>query len=146
MSSSVSRICPSRRTLRTTSARSAETSLLPRTSPSAYAGADAFSTSSLSSTTTALDRSTDSTVPTPSGTTGWAYGGIVRCWRSLMCHARTAPPATTAPMRAARAAWSVGSTGGSVRTSFTGGSAPDADVGNVHPAFTATPRMVTRLS
>jgi hypothetical protein len=36
--------------------------------------------------------------------------------------------------------------GGSVRTSFTGGSAPDADVGNVHPAFMATPRMVTRLS
>ena len=146
MSSSVSRICPSRRTLRTTSASSAETSLLPRTSPSAYAGADALSTSSLSSTTTALDRSTESTVPTPSGTTGWAYSGMVRCCRSLMCHASTAPPATIAPMTAARAAWSVGSTGGSVRTGFTRGSAVDADVGNVHPAFTGPPRPVTRLS
>ena len=32
------------------------------------------------------------------------------CWRSLMCQASTAPPATTAPMIAARNAWNVGST------------------------------------
>ena len=36
--------------------------------------------------------------------------GRVRCWRSLTCHASTAPPATTAPMSAARNACVVGST------------------------------------
>jgi len=41
----------------------------------------------------------------PTAGTAW-----VDCWRSLMCHASTAPPATTAPRTAARNACVVGST------------------------------------
>ena len=76
----------------------------------AYAGALAFSTVSSPPTTTALLRSTDSTEATPSGTAGWSIGGSIRCWRSLTCHASTPPPATSAPMSAARNACVVGST------------------------------------
>src|SRR3954454_21575762 len=77
-----------------------------------YAGADALSTVSLSSTTTALLLRTESTVATPAGTTG---SSVVTdtwcCWRSLTCQASTAPPATTAPITAARNSCVVGSTG-----------------------------------
>ena len=54
ITSSVSRIWPSRRTCWTSVASSTDTSDCPRTSPMAYAGAEALSTVSLSSTTTAL--------------------------------------------------------------------------------------------
>ncbi|UMG91320.1 hypothetical protein [Nocardioides sp. TF02-7] len=70
---------------------------MPRTNPIAYAGADAFTTTSPSSTTTALLRSTDSTVATPGGTNGSSTRGCRCCWRSLMCQASTAPPATREP-------------------------------------------------
>ena len=76
----------------------------------AYAGALAFSTVSSPPTTTALLRSTDSTEATPSGTAGSSIGGSMRCWRSLTCHASTPPPATSAPMSAARKACVVAST------------------------------------
>ena len=52
----------------------------------------------------------DRTVATSGGTTGSAATGSVDCWRSLMCQASTAPPATTAPRTAARNACVVGST------------------------------------
>ena len=110
MSSSVSRIWPSRRTSWTSRSSSSETSWVPRTSPRAYAGAEAFTTVSVSSTITALLRSTERTVATSGGTTGSSCAGSVDCWRSLMCHASTAPPATTAPRTAARNACVVGST------------------------------------
>src|SRR6478672_2725942 len=112
---SVSRICPSLRTWRTRSASSSEDRAVPRTRPRAYAGAEALSTTSLSSTTTALERSTESTVATPGGTTGSSTGVAWRCCRSLTCHASTAPPATMAPISAARNACVVGSTGTRVR-------------------------------
>ena len=110
INSSVSRIWPSRRTCSTRAARSSLTSVVPRTRPIAYAGAEAFSTRWESSTTTALLRSTESTVATPVGTTGSSVVGRRDCWRSLTCHASTAPPVTSAPMSAARNACVVGST------------------------------------
>ena len=109
-SSSLSRIWPSRRTCATRSTSSGTTSRLPRTSPKAYAGADALSTWSASSTTTALERRMLSTAATPACTTGSSTWGRVCCWRSLMCHASTAPPATRAPTIAASAICIVGST------------------------------------
>ena len=96
---------------RSTNVASSEvTSDVPRTRPIAYAGADAFSTTSESSTMTALLRSTDRTAATAGGTAGSSTGGWSCCWRSLMCQASTAPPATTAPISAARNACVVGST------------------------------------
>ena len=69
-SSSASRIWPSRRTSWTSRAGPRRGPALPRTSPRAYAGAEALSTRSSSSTTTALLRSTESTAATPGGTSG----------------------------------------------------------------------------
>ena len=92
------------------SSSSGSSTVLPRTSPKAYAGAEALRTWSDSSTTTALERRMLRTAATPAWTTGCsAAGAVCRC-RSLMCHARTAPPATMAPTSAARAACVVGST------------------------------------
>ena len=48
---------------------------MPRTSPRAYAGAEAFTTVSVSSTITALLRSTESTVATSGGTIGSSATG-----------------------------------------------------------------------
>ncbi len=48
---------------------------MPRTSPRAYAGAEAFTTVSVSSTITALLRSTERTVATSGGTTGSSATG-----------------------------------------------------------------------
>ena len=110
ISSSVSRIWPSRRTSATSSASSADIRLVPETSPMAYAGALAFTTVSSAPTTTALLRRTDSTEATPAGTAGSSITGRVRCCRSLTCHASTPPPATSAPMSAARKACVVAST------------------------------------
>ena len=95
--SSLSRICPSRRTCATSSSSSGTTRVLPRTSPKAYAGAEALRTWSDSSTTTALDRRMLSTAATPAWTTGCSTSGRVWRWRSLMCHASTAPPAIDGP-------------------------------------------------
>ena len=67
ITSSVSRIWPSRRTWRTRSASSCTATWSPLTSPKAYAGAEALTTSSFSSTTRALERSTPSTVAMPAG-------------------------------------------------------------------------------
>ena len=101
-SMSFSRICPSRRTWATMSSSSGTRTVLPRTSPKAYAGAEALSTWSDSSTTTALERRTLSTAATPAWTTGSStWGRVWRC-RSLMCQASTAPPAMMAPTIAAR--------------------------------------------
>ena len=75
ISSSVSRIWPSRRTWATSSASSCDIRLVPDTRPMAYAGALAFSTVSSAPTTTALLRSTDSTEATPSGTAGSSTSG-----------------------------------------------------------------------
>ena len=76
ITSSISRIWPSRRTCATTSLSSGSTTWEPRTSPKAYAGADALTTMSVSSTTTALLRSTESTVATSGGTAGgWTTEG-----------------------------------------------------------------------
>ena len=110
MTSSTSRICPSRRTCVMTWPSSGLTTWEPRTSPKAYAGADALTTTSALSTTIELLRRTDSTAATSGGTTGGSTVSATCCCRSLMCQASTAPPATTAPMIAARNAWNVGST------------------------------------
>ena len=81
----------------------ARRAVLPRTSPKAYAGAEALTTWSDSSTTTALERRMLSTAATPACTTRLLDAGAgVCCWRSLMCHASTAPPATR-PRRSRRA-------------------------------------------
>ena len=56
------------------SASSSTSSSWPRTSPRAYAGAEALSTTSCSSTTTALLRSTESTAATPGGSSGSGRG------------------------------------------------------------------------
>ncbi len=108
--SSISRIWPSRRTCCTSSASSETASRDPRTSPSVTAGTDALTTSSSSSTTTALLRRTESTVAMPGGRSGSSAGGSGSCWRWLTDQARNAPPATTAPMSAARKACVVGLT------------------------------------
>ena len=100
ITSSVSRIWPSRRTCRTSSASSASTISLLRTRPRAYAGAEALRTRSSSSTTTALERSTESTVVTSGGTTGASVGGIRVCCLSLTYQASSTPPTSTAPSRA----------------------------------------------
>src|SRR5512144_690437 len=111
MVSSVSRIWPSRRTCSTSSASSVDTSRWPRTRPKARAGAEALTTSSSSSTTTALLRSTDSTVAMPAGSAGSSWpADVASCCRWLTYQARTAPPATTAPVSAARNACVVGLT------------------------------------
>ena len=142
ITNSLSRIWPSRRTWRTRSASSSDRSPVPRTSPSAYAGADALSTTSSSSTSTAELRSTDSTAAAPGGT-GLSTTGTSCCWRSLIAQASTAPPATTAPTIAASAAWVVGSTLLIVRSRSSGVCFARADVARVHPSFTACPRLVT---
>ena len=109
MSSSVSRIWPSRRTCLTRSASSRSVISCPRTMPIAMAGADAFRTVSLASTTRALLRSTESTAATPGGRTG--SGTSTGCiWRSLTRNASTVPPPSTAPSSAKRRACSVGLT------------------------------------
>ena len=115
---------------------------VPRTSPSAYAGADALSTTSSSSTRTAELRSTDSTAAAPGGT-ALSLTGTSCCCRSLIAQASTAPPATTAPTIAASAAWVVGSTLLIVRSRSSGVCFARADVARVHPSFTACPRLVT---
>ena len=109
ISSSVSRICPSRRTCLTRSASSRTVISCPRTMPIAKAGAEAFRTASLPSTTRAELRSTDSTAATPGGSAG---SGIStgRICRSLTRNASTAPPPSTAPSRAKSRAWMVGLT------------------------------------
>src|SRR6476659_5305492 len=68
----------------------------------------------------ALLRSTESTVATPGGTTGSSTGTRCRCCRSLTCQASTPPPATIAPMTAARNACVVGSTCPRVRSRWGG--------------------------
>ena len=85
ITSSVSRICPSRRTCRTSSASSSTATSLSRTSPKAYAGAEALRTSSFSSTTSALERRTESTVAMPGG-----HGGLLDGRR--LVHLRLADP------------------------------------------------------
>ena len=118
--SSVSRICPSRRTCRTSSASSSTATALPRTRPKAYAGAEALSTSSFSSTTRALDRSTESTVAMPGGTAGSSAGTRSCIWCSLTRHARTTPAPSTAPSSAKRRACVGASTARSYAPTSTG--------------------------
>ncbi len=137
ISSSVSRIWPSRRTCVTSSASSCDIRLVPDTRPMAYAGALAFSTVSSPPTTTALLRSTESTDAMPSGTAGSSVSGSRLCWRSLTCHASMAPPATSAPMSAATNACVVGSTSESYAAVHRRPRFRDGGSTSVHRAFTA---------
>lgn len=106
-SSSTCRISPSRRVSRAMLSMGSTASLPPRTRPSAYAAELAFTTESLSSRTTAEERSTDSTVSTPGGSTASVCREVRvgRAWsRSLQRNASMAITPVHTPAIAANAA------------------------------------------
>ena len=65
------------------------------------------------------------------------HAGASRCWRSLTCQARTPPPATSAPMSAARKACVVASTSRSYAAVHPSPASRDGLSTSVHRAFTA---------
>lgn len=106
-SSSTCRISPSRRVSRAIFSIGSTASLPPRTSPRAYAAELAFTTPSFSSRTTADERSTDSTVSTPGGSTASVCSEARvgrRCSRSLTRNASMAMTPVSTPAIAAAAA------------------------------------------
>ena len=115
MSSSVSRICPSRRTCRTSVGE-----LLGDQRVAAHQPERVRRRGGLEHHVVRRRRRprccAGRTAPRPRRAARGAprRGARACCWRSLMCQASTAPPATTAPMSAARNACVVGSTADSI--------------------------------
>ncbi|WP_226652605.1 sensor histidine kinase [Streptomyces hydrogenans] len=106
-SSSTCRISPSLRVSRAMLSIGSTASFPPRTSPRAYAAELAFTTESLSSSTTAEERSTESTVSTPGGSTASVCREVRvgRAWsRSLQRNASMAITPVHTPAIAANAA------------------------------------------
>lgn len=106
-SSSTWRISPSLRVSRAICIIGSTASLPPRTSPRAYAAELAFTTASASSSTTAEERSTESTVSTPGGSTASVCSElrVGLAWsRSLQRNASMAKTPVHSPAIAATAA------------------------------------------
>ena len=142
MTSSTSRIWPSRRTCAITEPSSGLTTWDPRTRPNAYAGADALTTRSASSTTTELLRRTDRTAAT-SGRNGGRLdleGDVLLAVADVPGEHRAAGDDGADDRGEERLERRIHVA--MVLPGETGLDALRARLRNVHPAFTRPPRLV----